>query len=57
MPEKKYQDRGVLEKLGIQSDSTVAFANAVRDIDPDLPNALSNERAALLQQKTKLLIS
>jgi hypothetical protein len=37
MPEKKYQDRGVLDKLGIQPGYAVAFANAVGEIDPDLP--------------------
>jgi hypothetical protein len=40
MPEKKYQDRGVLEKLGIQPGYAVAFANAVGEIDPDLPQCI-----------------
>lgn len=40
MPEKKYQDRGVLEKLGIQPGYAVAFANAVQEIDPDLPQRI-----------------
>ena|SRR5258708_4014888 len=40
MPEKRYQDRDVLEKLGIQPGYAVAFANAVREIDPELPQRI-----------------
>ncbi len=40
MTEKKYQDRGVLEKLGIQPGYAVAFANAVQEIDLDLPQRI-----------------
>ncbi|HEY0755015.1 MAG TPA: DUF3052 family protein [Ktedonobacteraceae bacterium] len=40
MPEKKYQERSVLEKLGIQAGHTVAFANAVEAIDPVLPQRI-----------------
>lgn len=36
MPEKKYQERSVLEKLGIQPGDAVAFGNDVREIAPDL---------------------
>ena len=36
MKENKYQDRDVLDKLGIQSGDAVALANAVRAIDQDL---------------------
>jgi hypothetical protein len=37
MPEKTYQDRSVLEKLGVQPGYAVAFANAVWEIELDLP--------------------
>ena len=40
MTENKYQDRDVLDKLGIQPGDTVAFANDVRAIDPDLPQRI-----------------
>jgi Protein of unknown function (DUF3052) len=36
MPEKNYQDRDLLDKLGIQPGYAVAFAREARDIDPDL---------------------
>ena len=36
MPEKKYQDRSVLEKLGIQPGDAVAFGNDIGEIAPDL---------------------
>src|SRR5215472_754142 len=36
MTENTYQDRDVLDKLGIQPGDTVAFANAVQLIDQDL---------------------
>jgi hypothetical protein len=40
MPEKRYRDRDVLEKLGVQPGDAVAFANAVREIDPELPQRI-----------------
>ena len=40
MPEKKYQDRDALEKLGIQPGYAVAFANAIGAIDSDLPQRI-----------------
>jgi len=40
MPENKYQDRSVLEKLGIQPDHVVAFANTLQAIAPDLPQSI-----------------
>lgn len=36
MPEKNYQDRDVLDKLGIKPGYAVAFAHEAREIDPDL---------------------
>lgn len=36
MPEKNYQDRGILEKLGIKPGQAVAFSCQAREIDPDL---------------------
>ncbi|HEV7235463.1 MAG TPA: hypothetical protein VGN15_04725, partial [Ktedonobacteraceae bacterium] len=36
MPEKNYQDRDLLDKLGIKPGHAVAFANATREIDPEL---------------------
>src|ERR1700730_3241812 len=36
MPEKNYQDRDPLDKLGIKPGHVVAFANEVREIDQDL---------------------
>ena len=40
MPEKKYQERSVLEKLGIQPGDAVAFVNDVREIAPDLRQSI-----------------
>jgi hypothetical protein len=40
MPEKTYHDRSVLDKLGIQPGYAVAFANAVGDLAPDLPQRI-----------------
>ncbi len=40
MPEKNYQDRSVLEKLGIQPGHAVAFANSIQEIDPDLAQSI-----------------
>ena len=36
MPEKKYQERSVLEKLGVQPGQAIAFANALEKFDADL---------------------
>ncbi len=36
MPEKNYQDRDLLDKLGIKPGHAVAFANATWEIDPEL---------------------
>ena len=36
MREKKYQNRDILEKMGIQPGYAVAFANVVQEIDPGL---------------------
>lgn len=36
MPERNYQDRDVLDKLGIKPGHTVALAHEAREIDPDL---------------------
>jgi hypothetical protein len=36
MPEKNYQDRDPLDKLGIKPGHAVAVANEAREIDPDL---------------------
>ena len=36
MSEKKYQDRSVLDKLGIQTGYAVAFVSDAQEIDPDL---------------------
>lgn len=40
MRENSYQDRNVLDKLGIQPGDAVAFANAVGAIDQDLPQRI-----------------
>ena len=40
LAEKKYQDRGILEKLGIQPGHAVAFAHEAREIDPYLSQAI-----------------
>lgn len=40
MPEKPYHDRSILDKLGIQPGHAVAFANAVGDLAPDLPQRI-----------------
>lgn len=40
MPESKYQDRSVLDKLGVQPGHAVAFANAFQEIAPDLPQRI-----------------
>jgi hypothetical protein len=40
MPENKYQDRDVLDKLGIQPGYAVAFAHALQEIAPDLPQRI-----------------
>ena len=40
MPEKNYQDRGILEKLGIKPGHAIAFAHEARGIDPDLSQAI-----------------
>ena len=44
MPEKNYQDRDVLDKLGIKPGHAVAFAYKADEIDPDLRQRIS-ERA------------
>lgn len=36
MPDKTYQNRDILDKLGIQPGHAVAFANAIEKIDQDL---------------------
>ena len=36
MPEKNYQDRNILDKLGIKPGHAVAFAHEAREIDPHL---------------------
>lgn len=36
MPNKKDQERGVLDKLGVQPGYAIAFANAPGEFDPDL---------------------
>ena len=36
MPEKNYQDRDILEKMGIKPGQAVAFAHEAREIDPEL---------------------
>lgn len=36
MPEKNYQDRDLLDKLGIKPGHAVAFAHEAREIDPGL---------------------
>ncbi len=40
MPEKNYQDRGILEKLGIKPGYVVALVHEVREIEPDLSQAI-----------------
>lgn len=40
MPEKSYQDRSVVEKLGIKPGHAVALAHEAREIDPDLSQAI-----------------
>jgi hypothetical protein len=40
MPEKNYQHRSVLDKLGIQSGHAVACADALQRIAPDLPQLI-----------------
>ena len=40
MPEKNYQDRGILEKLGIQPGHVVAFAHEAREIDLELSQSI-----------------
>ena len=40
MPEKNYQDRGILEKLGIKPGHAITFAHEAREIDPDLSRAI-----------------
>ena len=41
MPEKKYQNRDVLDKLGIKPGHTVAFERTGQAIDPDLLQRIS----------------
>jgi DUF3052 family protein len=36
MPERNYQDRDVLDKLGIKPGHAIALAHEAREIDPDL---------------------
>lgn len=36
MPEKNYQDRDLLDKLGIKPGHAVAFTNAAQEFDPHL---------------------
>ena len=36
MPEKKYQDRSVLDKLGVQPGYAIAFVTYAQEIDPNL---------------------
>jgi hypothetical protein len=36
MPEKNYQDRDILQKLGIKPGQAIIFADAAWEIDPDL---------------------
>jgi hypothetical protein len=40
MPEQRYQDRSILDKLGIQPGHAVAFANALQEIAPELPQRI-----------------
>lgn len=44
MPEKKGQERNVLDKLGIKPGSAVSFAHEAREVEADLCQ-LVNERA------------
>lgn len=40
MPERNYQHRGILEKLGIQPGHAVAFAHEAREIDQELVQSI-----------------
>ncbi len=40
MPEKNYQHRSVLDKLGIKPGHAVAFAHEAREIDPELSQSI-----------------
>lgn len=40
MPEKNYQDRDILDKLGIKPGHAVAFVQESQGIDPDLSRAI-----------------
>ena len=40
MPEKNYQERSILDKLGIKPGYAVAFAHEAREIDADLSQAI-----------------
>ncbi len=40
MSEKKYQDRDILDKLGIQIGHAVAFAHEAQEIDPNLSQSI-----------------
>ena len=40
MPEKNYQDRGILDKLGVQPGHAVAFAHEAQEIDPNLSQSI-----------------